>query len=300
MRHGICVSSRYVWKVYCGLAYTEAQETDNGGWTVTSTRRPSGDGTVYPLFAVKQERITKDVSRQPILKPVHPNVTALHQIFYHDAIISFVYEEMDMTLSQVLSLPLHSRMTHPAMRHRMIGAILKQVVHGVDYIHNQLRIAHGELCMSNVQMCRNGVIKLANVGRCILHPTTDYQSDFTALSKLFDEVVSSLEEKPSSTPYLTIRGQLLEGSFAEIQQVLAVNPFMHVPTLTADQHGLLQIARYTDISSLALFAASQEVFGQDSGRTDLRDILTNCKLAIKAIQLIEQAGILGQNGIAEE
>jgi len=127
MQNGICVSSRDVWKVYCGLAYTEAQGTDNGGWTITSTRRPGGDGTVYPLFAVKQENITEDVSRQPILKPVHPNVTALHQMFYHDAIISFVYEEMDMTLSQALSLPLPSGMTQPAMRHRMIGAILKQV-----------------------------------------------------------------------------------------------------------------------------------------------------------------------------
>ncbi|KAK1807843.1 hypothetical protein LTR12_017798 [Friedmanniomyces endolithicus] len=160
MQHGIYVSSRDVWKVHCGLAYTEAQGTDNGGWTITSTRRPGGDGTVYPLFAVKQENITEDVSRQPILKPVHPNVTALHQIFYHDAIISFVYEEMDMTLSQALSLPLPSGMTQPVMRHRMIGAILKQVVHGVDYIHNQLGVAHGYICMSNVQMSRNGVIKL--------------------------------------------------------------------------------------------------------------------------------------------
>ncbi|KAK0926710.1 hypothetical protein LTR48_003555 [Friedmanniomyces endolithicus] len=160
MQNGICVSSRDVWKVYCGLAYTEAQGTDNGGWTITSTRRPGGDGTVYPLFAVKQENITEDVSRQPILKPVHPNVTALHQMFYHDAIISFVYEEMDMTLSQALSLPLPSGMTQPAMRHRMIGAILKQVVHGVDYIHNQLGVAPGNTCMSKVQMRRNGIIKL--------------------------------------------------------------------------------------------------------------------------------------------
>lgn len=61
-----------------------------------------------------------------------------------------------------------------------------------------------------------------------------------------------------------------------------------------------QTVRHVLLVCRKLHDLRQEIFGQDDERTDLRDILTKRKLANKAIQLIEQAGILGQHRIAEE
>lgn len=127
MQRGICVMPKDVWQIYCGISYTVTQGTDHGGRTINSTLRHTGDGTAYPLCAIKQERVTADVSLQPLTKPCHPNVTILHQILYHDSTVSFVYEEMDMSLSQVFSIPFQAQLMNRWKSHHLIGAIFKQV-----------------------------------------------------------------------------------------------------------------------------------------------------------------------------
>jgi len=114
------------------MCYTVTQGTDHGGGTIISTIRQTGDGTAYSLYAIKQERVTTDVSLQPLTKPCHPNVTILHQIFYHNSTVSFVYEEMDMSLSQVFPIPFQPQSITGWKSHHLIGAIFKQV--GVAYL----------------------------------------------------------------------------------------------------------------------------------------------------------------------
>lgn len=127
MQRGVCVTPRDIWGVYLGIAYTTTQGTDWCGYTVTGARRQTGDGTVHPLYAIKEEDFTTEVSLQPLPKPLHPNVTALHQVFYHDATVSFVYEEMDLSLTQLFSRPLQPSILYSGKSQQLIGAVFKQV-----------------------------------------------------------------------------------------------------------------------------------------------------------------------------
>ena len=61
-----------------------------------------------------------------------------------------------------------------------------------------------------------------------------------------------------------------------------------------------QTVRHVMLACRELKDLRQLELGRESGTTDLRTILTNRKLAIKAIRFIEQALILGRDGIAEE
>ncbi|KAK4551573.1 hypothetical protein LTR86_011074 [Recurvomyces mirabilis] len=219
MQYGVCISRRDVWDIYSAIAYTHNQGTEWFGRTITSGRRQTGHGTAHPLYTIKQEEINSNAALQPLPKPLHPNVTVLHHVFCNNATISFVYEEMDMSLSQVLSHPLEPSISYPAQSHRLIGAIFKQILCGVEYVHPRLHVAHGGLCLSNVLMNRNGIIKLANVGHSILRPTTDYQNDFQMLCTLFKEVVSWLGADPRNALYERIWALLSEGSLTQVQQV---------------------------------------------------------------------------------
>lgn len=86
----------------------------------------------------------------------HPNVNSLIEAFLDERTIYMVYgyHGMAVDLGQVG--------TSPAVRltESDLASICRSVLSGLQYIHTQLGVGHGNLNRSNVLLCENGDIKI--------------------------------------------------------------------------------------------------------------------------------------------
>lgn len=137
---------------------------------------------------------------------------------------------MDVTLAEIQSTPLGK------FSEFHIAAICKEVLQGIQYIHDALHIVHGDLDVHNVMVDRAGRIKILNIGHSMLQCTavSDGRLDLKAMGRLMIrlmEIETSL--KSSDASYLDKPGKwgsgikkFLERTFDSTLKHLLDDPFL--------------------------------------------------------------------------
>lgn len=98
----------------------------------------------FEELIVKEVGIHNRKSLARISSVNHTNIVKLHEALYYEGSIYLCYEIMDITLAQVFGTPLGS------LNHYEVAAFCKEILEGLNYIHNSLQIAHGDLSSKNV------------------------------------------------------------------------------------------------------------------------------------------------------
>ena len=84
----------------------------------------------------------------------HKNFVHLQEAFYFDGQIFFLYEVMDISLAQIFNSPLGRLQLFE------VAAFSKELLAGVQHIHESLKIAHGDLESANILLSVTGAVKI--------------------------------------------------------------------------------------------------------------------------------------------
>lgn len=86
----------------------------------------------------------------------HPNLVGLVEAFYDDnnLYLAYNYDGLAVSLSQVTTTPA------VILREPDIAGICRSILSGLEYLHEDLRVGHGNIQSSNILLCPDGVVKI--------------------------------------------------------------------------------------------------------------------------------------------
>lgn len=135
------------------------------------------DNTFSEFFS-REVKVNKKEWLSRLTQAPHKNIVALHECFYHAGDLFFIYELMDVYLSQIFSTPFG------LLKAYEVASWCREVLEGIQYIHQTLGFVHGDLNSKNVLLSMNGSVKIgtllsvmlptptltiiANIGMCML------------------------------------------------------------------------------------------------------------------------------------
>jgi serine/threonine protein kinase len=105
-------------------------------------------------FIVKEVKVNNKEWLQQVRDASHKNIVHLHKALYNDKAIFFIYKVIEVLLAQVFATLLGQ------LRHYEVSAFCFELLHGLDYIHNILRLVHGNINAGNVLLAINGIVKI--------------------------------------------------------------------------------------------------------------------------------------------
>jgi serine/threonine protein kinase len=154
-----------------GQRYDKIQVVNQAGRGVLSME----DSDAFPLVVVK-ERKRNPKMLKPLKSCSHDNVIALRAIFYHTDSVSTVYDyELGaMTLASVASCP------SVEFSDADIATASRDILNALQFIHSELKIAHGDVRDGNIMLTLSGGVKL---GTCNSEPNSP---------SLFDKFLANL------------------------------------------------------------------------------------------------------------
>lgn len=114
---------------------------------------------VHSKTAIFQEGIVKAVKAprselSKIMTKHHKNFVHLREVFYHESEIFFLYELLDVCLSDIFALPIGRLQLFET------AAFSKEILLGLQYLHDDLKIAHGNLSSKNILLSVGGAVKI--------------------------------------------------------------------------------------------------------------------------------------------
>lgn len=122
LEHSLVVNQRSIWDIYEGLEYSTNQGKDYKGRTIVSRKR---NAPPEALSVIKQHEFEIKSSLASLTKPLNSSLVGLYQVFYDGTTLSIVYEEMDISLEQVLSLDVDPWAAD--LKDLQVGAMTRQV-----------------------------------------------------------------------------------------------------------------------------------------------------------------------------
>lgn len=96
------------------------------------------------LVAVKELHGFKMSDFKSLVKPANEHTVNLQSAFFHDSIIYLVYENMEVCLNQILLTP------RGKLPYQEVATICRSVLSGLNYIHNEMDAAHGNVDGSTI------------------------------------------------------------------------------------------------------------------------------------------------------
>lgn len=102
------------------------------------------------IKAIKTER--SELSK--IITEYHKNFVYLREAFFHDGEIFLHYELLDVSLAQIFGSPLGRLQLFE------VAAFSKEILTGVQHIHDELKLTHGDLSSTNVLLSVSGAVKI--------------------------------------------------------------------------------------------------------------------------------------------
>jgi serine/threonine protein kinase len=110
---------------------------------------------------IKVREVKKPQNGFPMLQPAsHPNIIGLVEAFYDDGFIYLTYNYSGhvVSLLQVMSTPT-VKLNEPE-----IATICWAVLLGLEYLHNRLKLGHGNIKRSNIVLLSDGTVKIGEHG----------------------------------------------------------------------------------------------------------------------------------------
>ncbi|KAH8424210.1 uncharacterized protein LDX57_001967 [Aspergillus melleus] len=140
----------------------------------------------FSEFHSKEVKVNKKEWLSRLTRVSHKNVVALHECFYHAGDLFFIYELMDVPLLYIFSTPFSPLKAYE------VASWCREVLDGIQYIHQTLGFAHGDLSSRNVLLSMNGSVKIANIGLCMLQRISqdNAQEDIRSVGRM---VIQCLE-----------------------------------------------------------------------------------------------------------
>jgi hypothetical protein len=145
-----------------GQRYDKILTMDQAGRGILSME----DSDKFPLVFIKERKRERKIMR-PLRPFSHMNIIALRAVFYHADSISMVYdyEVGAMTLASVASCP------SVKFSDADIATVSRDILHALQFVHWELKIAHGDVRDGNILLTLSGDVKL---GTCDLDQLYDY------------------------------------------------------------------------------------------------------------------------------
>lgn len=123
----------------------------------------SKDDTFSEMI-VKEVKVHSQTWLSRLSASSHKNIVHLREALYHNSAIYFVYEVLDVSLAQVFATPLGRLKAYE------VAAFCYEILAGIEYIHNDLNVVHGDLSSEDVLLSTDGSIKIGmNGSRNVCH-----------------------------------------------------------------------------------------------------------------------------------
>ncbi|KAL2048941.1 hypothetical protein ABVK25_010794 [Lepraria finkii] len=161
------------WQAYYAIL---KEDQDGGEFTIAHKKEVQ-----HPVVAIKRESYTDNSQIKRLTRCSHENIVSLYRAYFEEGSVYLIYECVDVSLAEIQSTPRGKLASY------QIAAVCQEVLQGIRYIHNELKILHGSVRVDNVMVNRNGSVKLANIGQSMLKGTDSSQNeqkDFQALGLL--------------------------------------------------------------------------------------------------------------------
>lgn len=138
-----------------GQRYDKILTMDQAGRGILSME----DSDEFPLVLIKEKKRGGKITR-PLKASSHPNIVALRAVFYHADSVSMVYdyEVGAMTLAAVASCP------SVKLSDADIATVCRDILHALQFVHLELKIAHGDVRDGNILLTLFGGVKLGKCG----------------------------------------------------------------------------------------------------------------------------------------
>lgn len=117
------------------------------GWVVHS------NDTTFREGIIKEVKTTKSEMSKIMTTP-HKNFVQLQEALYHDNMVFLVYELMDVSLAQIFGSPLGRLQLFE------VAAFSYEILTGIEYIHRQLQIIHGDISSTSILLSVTGALKI--------------------------------------------------------------------------------------------------------------------------------------------
>ncbi|KAF2210283.1 hypothetical protein CERZMDRAFT_86326 [Cercospora zeae-maydis SCOH1-5] len=165
--HSLCLFPKPWWDIYEGVEYASNQGAA-GAATILSRKRQLPKERPDALYVIKKQALAINPAIRNVAKPIHDNIVTLFQVFHHEGVVSFVYEEMDVSLEQVFLLDIDPWSINPEHKDSQIAAICSQERPS------------------------------ANVGTSLIAPRRELLRDSTAMAEIFLALSFPLDGNPNS------------------------------------------------------------------------------------------------------
>jgi hypothetical protein len=86
----------------------------------------------------------------------HKNIVCLLQVFWEKNIASLVYEITPVSLGQILTF-------RPCWNLNDTATVCKEILSGLEFLHDTLHIGHGSLTAENVRLTWDGSVKIGKL-----------------------------------------------------------------------------------------------------------------------------------------
>jgi serine/threonine protein kinase len=111
----------------------------------------------FEEFVIKSHTVDSETCLSAIKDCSHKNVVRLQEALYDNGNIFFIYEVMDVSLAHVFATPLGR------LKPYEVAAFCTAIIHGLDYLHNSLKLVHGDVSADNVLLTTDGAIKIGKL-----------------------------------------------------------------------------------------------------------------------------------------
>ncbi|KAH1863827.1 hypothetical protein KXW65_002879 [Aspergillus fumigatus] len=116
-----------------------------------------------PVGYVKKLSVTGEVPVGRLSETCHQNIVNLREVFITERAIFFVYEKCGISLEEI-----HNLSPVFQLGEVEVATICREVLKGLQYMHNLLGITHGNLSLSNIHITEDGSVKIANIGESMV------------------------------------------------------------------------------------------------------------------------------------
>ncbi|PYI23224.1 hypothetical protein BO99DRAFT_409571 [Aspergillus violaceofuscus CBS 115571] len=105
-----------------------------------------------------------ETDTKSLVETSHPNLVNLREVFIHGRSCFFLYERWSLSLKEVQKLGPVFQLSEVE-----VASICYKIFMGLLYIHETLKISHGNIHMGNVFICEDGEVKIGDIGESMIH-----------------------------------------------------------------------------------------------------------------------------------
>ena len=136
--------------------YAKIMEKDQSGPAILANTR----NRFQKIVVIKEVRGCKKDWLCRLDTITHENIVHFCAAYYHGGSIFLIYEVMSVSLLEILTTPKGHLLPYE------IATICLSILHGINYLHEYLKMAHGNIRTDIVLLAKDGTIKIGKPITC--------------------------------------------------------------------------------------------------------------------------------------